>query len=445
MKKIKVLTIVIAVFLVFVSCGIVFADSAGANSEVIRTCTLRDGVIIAVHYDPIILRQSHASPKVYAEMILSYSAQAYNEIVYRQGFDTPGFTFANPDKNYCYDKDGTVDIYILENGKAKDAPCYDIIKREGRGYDACVRFPADYKSYLRSSGAANISMAGITRKIKGSLFHEMSHVILYSYNKNIESWYVHTAGYSSHQGGDWYVEGLARYFETIGDSYENFFSKGFNKKNGKKIVLSQEGVNYLMAHPSESLKEARYDYSLFWAYLHDKYGMAKVEEISRKLRFISAANMNEELPAIISDVLKEEMGDLLKDFAMTMYLKEFNRSIKNGLDTLKIASPEDFSDSIYIGLSSWSSNFIKLDLNKKGMPNIVTVKKTKNGKKVSMTALACLNNGSISKVREIALDSPEMVCKMNLKEMKKMGVKELTLIVTNGSADRNEILEIGRY
>lgn len=417
--------------------------------EIAKTRSLQDGINIAVHYRPIELKPYHNDVDKYADMVLQYAVEAYNEIVYRQGFDTPGFTFANPDKDYCYDEDRTIDIYIAEGGKNKrglcgfsgadflGAPCYDIIKGEGRDYDAVILFPADYRGYLASSNLENIPQTEIAERMKATLFHEMFHLIIYSYNKNIEPWYSRCEGGSYYQGGDWYVEGLARYFETMAGSYGNFFSEGFVKKESGKIRISQEGANYLMKNPSESLKEARYDYSLFWAYLHKRYGMDKVEDISRRFRFISEEGMEREMPAIISAVLQENFEDVLTGFGVAMYFKYFSPDIKEGLNDLRVMSLDDFLYSPEKQLASWASNFITLNLDNKDMPAAISLKKTEEDGELRMTVFAGFEGGKWLKLRRVTLDKPDIICEMKLTDMKRSGVKELILIITNTGPGSN--------
>ena len=409
-----------------------------ARVEITRTRSLQDGVTIAVHYRPVELRPYHAEgPDGYADMVLQYAAEAYNQIVHEQGFDTPGFTFANPDKDYCYDQDRTIDIYIGENsrGKGSNTPYYDIIKGEATDYDAIIFFPADYKGYLSGSGLKDISLGELAKKMRASLFHEMLHLITYSYNKNIAPWYSRSQDGSYYQGGDWYVEGLARYFETIAGSYHNFFSEGFIKKESNKIIISQEGANYLMQHPSQSLKDGRYDYSLFWAYLHKRYGMDKIEEISRKFRFISEQEMGKEMPGIISAVVGEDFEDLLTGFGVAVYFKYFNPDIKKGLNDLKVMSLDDFSYSSEKQLDSWASNFITLDLSEEGMPEVIALKKIREDGELKMTIFAGFEDGKITKLRGIKLDRSDMICELKLTDMRRSGVKELILIITNAGPD----------
>jgi len=385
-----------------------------------------DGVVIAIHYYPDILSNYTLNTQEHIDTILKSAKEAYNDIVYKYGFKAPGFTYANPDKNYCYDKDKTIDIYVgggNMQGALRgftyedflDAPCYDIVKGNGNDYDAVILFPADYKG----------------SSVRGTLFHEMLHIIVYSYNKNIAPWYRRYKNTDYHKGGDWYVEGLARYFETKADSYDEFFSKGFKAKENGKTILSQKGANYLMSNPSESLKDARYDYSLFWAYIDQKYGMEKIEELSRKFRYIQTESMEKDLPRIFTQVIGDEFESLIKEFAVCMYFKFFNPDIRKGLSDLKVMTLNDFSNKSEKKIDSWASNFIKFTLNDKDTPSMIKLKKTEQGGELKVTIFAGFSDGKIKQIKKLSISETDMACQMELQDMKQSGVENLILIITN--------------
>jgi len=434
MKKITLLLILVLIIQASPRC------SEGAEvteiiwDESVKSCSLQDGATIKVHYRRQDLRSNHAYPDRHADKILEYAKDAYTDIVYNHGFNTPGFTFANPDKNYSYDIDKTIDIFIRTD--APGAPCYDIIKGNGPGYDAIIILPADYKSYLANSISGDISEAKLYERMKGTLYHELLHVITYSYNKNIMAWYRRHEGSSYYQGGDWYVEGLARYYETLAGSYHNFFSRGSVKKKAKKLIVAQDGANFLMEHPSQPLEEARYDYALFWAYIHETYGMDKVEEISRKFRFISKDSMKDQIPLIITNVLEKDFENVLKDFAVAMYRKDFAINIKEGLMDLKSMTLDDFSKKPEKRVESWSSNFITLDLERKDIPSSISIKKRGKDCVLQMAVMANLEDSKMVQLQDITLDKYN-ACTMDLSKMRSKGVEKLILIITNTNPDRN--------
>jgi len=425
-------------------------QAVGVNKDTTtKSHILPDGITIALHYKTKELAPYHADVEEYTDRVLQYATIAYNEIVYTEGFNAPGFTFANPDKDYCYDIDRTIDIYIAKAGlEGKglggfngldfvEAPCYDIIEHPGRAYDAAILFPADYRRYLAKNGEEDLTEGRLWSRMKASLFHEIFHLVSYSYNKNIYRWYSDSNELRTRQGGDWYVEGLARYIETLACSYDNFFSAGWVRESGKKRILSQSGANFLMQNPSEALRDARYDYCLFWAYIHKRYGMGKIEEISRRFRFITESNMSEEMPAMLSKVLGENFRDVLGGFAIAMYFKYFNPDIREGLNELRVMSLEDFSVNENKEMPSWSSNFITVNLEGKQIPAAIYLKKLRDKGELRMNLFARFQDGKIAPFKRVTLDRSDTLCEMNIHDLKDCGVKELILILTNANPDTN--------
>ena len=408
---------------------------------------LDDGVGFRVYYDP----RENAGPDSrqldYAESVMEYASEAYQDIVYTQGFNSPGFTFANPDKSYCYDTDKTIDIYIGYPGDDaagtaavaaedfQDAPCFDIVEKGEGAYEAMILLPADYRSYLLKDGQPAVSDGKVSERLRGTLYHEILHIITYSYNRNIPAWYESRPGVSTPQGGDWYVEGLARYFETLAGSYDKFASKGYEKRSGNKTVISQDGANYLMGHPGRGLSQARYDYSLFWAYLHKKYGIAKIEEFSRKLRFIGNEPMNERLPGIIEATFGERLQDIIQGFGIAIYFKYFNPDITTRLDELKVMSLTDFRGDKAQDMGSLSSNFITVNLDEADMPDVITLKKLQDAGELRMNLFVRMSDGKVLQLKRISIGDSDLLCQLCLGDLKNSGVKELILILTNATPD----------
>jgi len=441
MKIVKILTYITLV-VALLGWGKLAEAADGFQEPSVKTYPIEDGVSIAIHYYRAELGDRQSSVDQYTDAILEYAKEAYNQIVHGYGFDAPGFTYSNPDKGYCYDQDKTIDIYVgdqkmrgalggFSGSDFLDAPCYDIVRGEGNDYDAVILFPSDYKGYITGADKKDFTDSESLKRMRATLFHEIFHIVTYSYNKNIKPWYERYKDTTYYKGGDWYVEGLARYFETKADSYDNFFSEGSTKKVSGKKMIYQEGANYLMKHPSESLKDARYDYSLFWAYIEQRFSMKKIEELSRKLRFISADSMEKDLPRIFSKVMEEDFESLIKEFAVAMYFKYFNPDIKRGLNDLKVMTLDDFSNDTDKKIGSWASNFIKLTLNSKNAPSVIKLKKTKSEGELKVTIFAGFSSGKIKEIKKLALSEADVACEMQLVDMKRSGVENLILIITN--------------
>ena len=70
-----------------------------------------DGVIFRVHYTEAALKANNANPELPSQ-VLDAAVGAYQTITEFEGFDTPGYSFAEPDRSYAYDPDKTIDIYL---------------------------------------------------------------------------------------------------------------------------------------------------------------------------------------------------------------------------------------------------------------------------------------------------------------------------------------------
>jgi hypothetical protein len=421
--------------LIIIVVSILFSHDLGVCDDLdITRCDLTveerqfDGITLTVHYNEEDLKSRGLDPKTHSETVLKKASSAYKEIVNSQGFDSPGFALSNPDKDYCYEYDRTIDIYLTEPEEGPVSAYYEIEELEGAEYSARILLPISYRG----------------RKIDGSLMHELLHIITYSYNKNIEPWSGEGGNTLCYAGADWYVEGLARYFETLGGAYENFFSKGYIKRLKDRVIISQGGSNFFMSHPDQPLKEARYDFSLFWAYMDMTYGMKKIEELSRKLRFVTKGRMEDELPGIISQTFKKEFSQILKEFALAVYFKDFNLSIKKGLDnlnTIDLASLPPFYEK---EMPSWSSNFIQLDLDKDKTSKAVRIKSFKEGGKLYITAVMTMKETNKAYVRDLPLTSARRACVIDLEGARKYGGRRIGLIITNGTSEEGVMYRITR-
>ena len=230
--------------------------------EKTREYRFRDGVILKVHFTDQILKGSREDIHFVKE-VLDAAVFAYQTITQFQGFSSPGFSFASPNKNYAYDPDRTIDIYLghpddshayrshgFDNVSFKDAPCFDTVKVAENQYQAVILLPANYREFISNWEKINPSPLGVrhlSADLRGTLIHEMLHVILFYYNKNLnkdpafpsDSEKAHALSRSKRI--DWYVEGLARYFEMLAGARHDFFSQGFKQTLPDKIRFSRGG------------------------------------------------------------------------------------------------------------------------------------------------------------------------------------------------------------
>lgn len=153
--------------------------------------------------------------------------------------------------------------------------------------------------------------------------HEMLHVVLFYYNKNlnksVENPGMANAKASAQKKIDWYVEGLARYFETFAGAKHDFFSQGFKQTLPDKIRFSRGGSNYFMRYPDQAFVDLRYENALFWRFIDHNYGMSAIESLSRSLREVDTDGFKQALEKTSG----LSFNELLKKFALAVLLKDF--------------------------------------------------------------------------------------------------------------------------
>lgn len=293
------------------------------SAERIRECAFKDGVRIAVHYADADLKAAGEN-SLFARDVLDAAVLAYQTITEFSGFSAPGFSFADPDTRYAYDADRTIDIYIGDpatDPRFRDAPCFDTLKRSETRYEAVILLPANYKEFIKNWERVNPSSLGhrnVEIDLRGTLTHEMMHVVLFYYNKNLKK-DTEAGAVTPKQKVDWYVEGLARYFETFVGARHDFYSQGFKQTLPDKIRFSRGGSNYFMRYPDQAFTELRYENALFWRFIDHRYGMATIEKLSRDFRGHETADFKARLEAATGVPLEE----LMKRFADAILFKDF--------------------------------------------------------------------------------------------------------------------------
>lgn len=314
------------------------SDSSFAemNRSFPQSCVHRfkDGAAVRVHYDETVLAKNGESVD-FAREVLHAAVLAYETITRTEGFSTEGYTFAAADPLYAYDPDRTIDIYLGDPSQTaptigkktfsfKDAPCFDTVHVDGNAYQAMILLPANYREFIGNWEKINPSPLGPrspSSDLRGTLVHEMLHVIVFYYNRNLNK--DDTGGETPEPGlrkhTDWYVEGLARYFETLVGARHDFFSQGFKQTLPDKIRFSRGGSNFFMRYPDQPFTELRYENALFWRFLHERYGMGMIERLSRELRGARPQDYRTELER----ATREPLNVLLGEFALAALVNDF--------------------------------------------------------------------------------------------------------------------------
>ena len=267
---------------------------------------MRDGVLLKVHLPEGYTEEGYG----YARDVLQAACLGYNEIVFHQGFNRQGYSFASANRFFAYDSDRAIDIFIAD----VEAPFAWMQIEDGLKYKAEIYLPVDYQEYRRRYKIVHPEL-----ELKANLTHELLHIITYSYNRNMQTTSQGSASLTSSRW-DWYNEGLARYFESLVGYQDEFLSAGYREKCGDKIIVYKGGVNYFLTYPDKPLEQRKYDFALFWKYLHQNYGMDKIEEISFKFRQLDPLSCsNQEAMEVIAQTLEVPLESLLRNFSLYVY------------------------------------------------------------------------------------------------------------------------------
>lgn len=342
MKKVKSSMWVAIVLVLLAATRPAYAETADKSIDY----RFSDGVALRVHFSEATLAQSGETP-AFARQVLDAAVLAYQTISEFQGFSANGYSFAHPDTAYAFDPDRTIDIYLghpdqeWKKGSStlafKDAPCFDTLMSSPNAYDAVILLPSNYREFIRNWEKINPSPLGkrnIDVDLRGTLTHEMLHAVLFYYHKNLGR---SGAGHSGTKT-DWYIEGLARYFETLVGARHDFYSQGFKEMLKDKVRFSRGGSNYFMRFPDQAFTELRYENALFWRFLDERYGMPAIETMSRRLRD------DHDFEKALEQLSGMPFAELLKTFARALLDKDFG--LKDDSDYLhEVArSREDLRD-----------------------------------------------------------------------------------------------------
>lgn len=327
---------------------------------------LEDGVVLKVHIQEDLGEEGFA----YAQQVLQAACTAYKEIVFKQGFNRAGYSFAHSTRDFAYDSDRAIDIYIEDI----ETPYTSMQPQVSSEYKAEIFVPADYQGYQERYKIDHPQL-----ELKASLTHELLHIITYSYNRNMEATSHGKVSLTSGRW-DWYTEGLARYFEKLAGYEKEFLSCGFRKKCDKKIMVYKGGVNYFLEYPDKPLNERKYDFALFWQYLHQNYGMDKIEEISFKFREIDPELCtNCEAMQIIARSLDIPLKNLLRNFSLYVYRSSSLAYCReDGFHPVSISEVSPEQEATY-SISSFGFDLYEVDLKEvSGTVHLKTIDSHKN-------------------------------------------------------------------
>ncbi len=327
-------------------------DVQGKSVEKVLEYFFEDGVGIKIHFMDRDFSSSREAA-LFARQVLDSAVNAYQTITQFQGFNSKGYSFANADASFAVDPDRVIDIYLgdpstdnpfkgrgLNSLSFKDAPCFNTVKNSETEFEAVIFIPSNYGEFIKSWERVNPSPLGtrnVETDLRGTLIHEMLHTIIFYYNKNLNKESGKTLK------ADWYVEGLARYFETFAGAEHDFFSQGFKQVLVDKVRFSRGGSNFFMRYPDQGFMDLRYENALFWRFFDQHFGMTAIERLSRTFRGASLETFAKSLEEVSGMTIE----NLLKKYAVTVWLKDFglkgqSRYLKEVARTRLTASSDGF-------------------------------------------------------------------------------------------------------
>lgn len=288
--------------------------------EKVLSAAVPDGPVLRVHYTDFSLEKT--KNPAYPHRVLSLALKSYEILKTELGLDRPGAP-----------RIPSLDFYLGDTGEAglfpfggfgaaeyKRAPLF-LIRRDKDKVEPVILLPVDYLGFLGFWNQINQVPGNPAYSedsyLSSSIIHEMTHAAMHFFNQNL--------GSTEHEvrDGDWFTEGVARYFETKIGSDAGFASMGFRRKMETEVQLSRGGANYFLRYPDESFFGLRYENALFWMYFETRYGREKLIELSRELSRIPFKAAWSEYAAVLESVTRKSIEDELADYHEWIYREEY--------------------------------------------------------------------------------------------------------------------------
>lgn len=280
---------------------------------------MNDGAILKVHYTDFSIEQ--IEDLTYPHRVMIHMKSAYETL--GKLLRVPEHPDARPRVIEAYIGDTEAGGLLPFGGFGledfKRAPLFMIREDERTGQKIpALLLPANYKKFLEFWDRIN-RVPGLKKNytpdqyLATSIMHEMTHAVVHGFNENL--------GSTEHEirGGDWYVEGLARYFETKSGSDAGFASQGFRRVVDGRVQFSRGGANYYLRYPDEPFFGLRYENALFWLYFENRFGPDSIVQITRDIKHLRHGASAAEYARLLTDVTGEPFGDLLNDYFNWVY------------------------------------------------------------------------------------------------------------------------------
>lgn len=290
--------------------------------EKILSTKLVNGVELNVHYTDFSLEK--IEDKTYPFRVLQHMRRSYDILKRELALD----------ENHPTQK---IDIYLGDTDDAglypfggfemndfKRAPLFvirNVLNSDRK--DPAILLPMDYEKFLHFWNEINQVPSDVSYSVDdylaSSIIHEMTHALIHDINENL--------GSTEHEirNGDWFTEGIARYFETKVNSDPGFASMGFRERTAEKLRFSRGGANYFLRYPDESFFNQRYESALFWMFMEKNYGSQVMQEMSHKLDDFPYDATIDMYMDVFESITKKDFTETLHEFHDWVYLKEYKK------------------------------------------------------------------------------------------------------------------------
>jgi hypothetical protein len=320
--------------------GQMIPSSSNLILEKVLTVRAIDGTALRVHYTDYSLEKN--GDRTYPQRVLMHMQKAYESLSRDMKLVQAPEARAKVIEAYIGDTEAGALLPFggFDLGDFRRAPLFMVRTDEQTGSKTPVLLlPANYRKFLefwnRINGTPFSKTYTEDEYLATSVTHEMTHAVIHGFNENL--------GSTEHEakGGDWYTEGLARYFECKSGSDAGFASEGFRKIVDGKVQFSRGGANYYLRYPDETFFSMRYENALFWMYIEKHFGPDAIIQISRDLKMPSrdASASAADYARILSDVTGQPFGDLLNDYFNWVHRGEY-RGYAEGMKLLPIAATQ---------------------------------------------------------------------------------------------------------
>lgn len=295
--------------------------------EKVLSARASDGTLLKVHFTDYTIERSE--DRTYPHRVLNHMKRSYEALSRDLRIGDNLFAKGKVIEAYIGDTEagGILPFGGFELSDFRRAPLFMIRTDERTGAKIpALLLPANYKKFLkfwnrinRVPGAVSARPYTEDQYLATSVMHEMTHAVIHGFNENL--------GSTEHEerGGDWYTEGLARYFECKAGSDAGFASEGFRKIVDGRVQFSRGGANYYLRYPDETFFSMRYENALFWMYFEKRFGPEAIIRVSTDLREVMHDADQADYQRVLSAASGLEFADLLNDYFNWVFRREYQR------------------------------------------------------------------------------------------------------------------------